>query len=44
MLNKLNKWVERNPTASAGDRATAENLIKDLDNAMGNRNGKKYAI
>ena len=42
MIAALNKWVEKNPTASAGDRAIAENLLKDLANAMGNGNGKKY--
>lgn len=34
-LRGLNKWLGANPIASPGDRATAENLIKDLEDAMG---------
>lgn len=30
----LGRWLERNPTASAGDRAAAENVIRDMQNAL----------
>jgi hypothetical protein len=30
----LEKWLKNNPTARAGDRAAAENIIKDLQNAL----------
>jgi hypothetical protein len=36
----LKKWIESNPTASPGDRAAAENILKDLHNAL---NGGKDA-
>jgi hypothetical protein len=35
MINKFEKWLRNNPTARAGDRAAAENIIKDLSNALG---------
>lgn len=31
----LERWLRNNPTASAGDRAAAENVVKDLKNALG---------
>lgn len=31
----LKKWLKNNPTARSGDRAAAENMIKDLRNALG---------
>jgi len=33
-IRNLNKWLKNNPTASAGDRAAAENIILDLRNAL----------
>jgi hypothetical protein len=30
----LEKWIQNNPTAPSGDRAIAENLFRDLNNAM----------
>ncbi|MER5227498.1 hypothetical protein [Streptomyces flaveus] len=30
----LTKWLRNNPTASADDRAAAENLIRDVQNAL----------
>jgi hypothetical protein len=30
----LEKWIRNNPTASPGDRASAENVLKDLQNAL----------
>jgi hypothetical protein len=30
----LQKWLEENPAASGGDRAAAENVIKDMSNAL----------
>lgn len=30
----LERWVRDNPTASPGDRAAAENTLKDLQNAL----------
>lgn len=35
MVTKLEKWLRNNPNASHGDRAAAENIIKDLQNALG---------
>ncbi|MDJ0652188.1 MAG: hypothetical protein QNJ27_04215 [Simkaniaceae bacterium] len=35
MINALEKWLRNNPTAGPGDRAAAENIIKDLRNALG---------
>ena len=34
-ITALEKWLERNPTARPGDRAAAENVIKDTRNAIG---------
>lgn len=31
------KWLEKNPNASASDRAVAENILRDMQNAL---NGK----
>jgi hypothetical protein len=33
-IKKLESWLRQNPTASLGDRAAAENIIKDLKNAL----------
>lgn len=33
----LEKWLNKNPTASPGDRAAAENVIKDMRNAIDGR-------
>jgi len=30
----LRRWLARNPAASAGDRAAAEDVIRDLENAL----------
>lgn len=30
----LERWLEKNPTASPGDRAAAENVLRDLRNAL----------
>ncbi|RYF31151.1 MAG: hypothetical protein EOO23_03420, partial [Comamonadaceae bacterium] len=30
----LQKWIDKNPTASPGDRAAAENVLRDLQNAL----------
>ena len=35
MITPLEKWLKNNPTATPGDRAAAENIIKDLRNALG---------
>jgi RHS repeat-associated protein len=35
MINVFEKWLRNNPTARPGDRAAAENIIKDLRNALG---------
>ena len=34
MILRLERWLQNNPTASSGDRAAAENIIKDLRNAL----------
>ena len=34
-ISRLSKWLRENPEASPGDRAAAENVIKDLENALG---------
>lgn len=34
-IKRLEKWLENNPTASPGDRAAAENVIKDMQDALG---------
>jgi RHS repeat-associated protein len=31
---RLQRWLSRNPTASHGDRAAAENVLRDLQNAL----------
>ena len=31
---ELTKWLKNNPTASAGDRAAAENVLRDMSNAL----------
>lgn len=33
-IRALDDWLARNPTASPGDRAAAENVIKDMQNAL----------
>lgn len=33
-LNGLKDWLARNATASPGDRAAAENMIMDLEDAL----------
>ena len=33
-LPKLQRWLQQNPTASAGDRAAIENIIYDLHDAL----------
>jgi len=35
MINALEKWLRNNPSARPGDRAAAENIIKDLRNSLG---------
>ncbi len=35
MIIRLEKWLRKNPTANPGDRAAAENVIKDIMNALG---------
>lgn len=34
-LRALNRWMKNNPTAASSDRAAVENIIKDLNDAMG---------
>ncbi len=34
-ITTLAKWLKNNSTASPGDRAAAENIIKDIRNALG---------
>lgn len=34
-IRALEKWLDKNPTASPGDRAAAENVILDLQNSLG---------
>ena len=34
---ELTKWLKNNPTASAGDRAAAENVLRDMSNALKGR-------
>ena len=34
MIKALDKWLRTHPTASPGDRAAAENVIKDLQDAL----------
>jgi RHS repeat-associated protein len=33
-IRSLEKWLERNPTARASDRAAAENVKRDMENAL----------
>ena len=40
-INRLDDWIRNNPTALSGDRAAAENILKDLHNALnGGKDGK----
>ncbi|WP_316355615.1 hypothetical protein [Candidatus Neptunichlamydia sp. REUL1] len=34
-ITQIEKWLRNNPSASHGDRAAAENIIKDILNALG---------
>jgi hypothetical protein len=34
-ITRLERWLKNNPNASSGDRAAAENIIKDLKDALG---------
>ena len=36
-IRALKKWIEKNPTAPPGDRAAAENVIRDMSNALEGR-------
>ena len=36
-IKGLQRWINGNPGASLGDRAAAENVLKDLQNAMSGR-------
>ena len=36
-IRALERWLSRNPTARPGDRAAAENVIRDMSNALGGR-------
>jgi hypothetical protein len=36
-LRGLQNWLRRNPAASGADRSVAENLIRQLDDALGGR-------
>ena len=36
-IRGLTRWLEKNPTARPNDRAAAENVIKDLQNALSGR-------
>jgi hypothetical protein len=33
-ITALQKWLDRNPVATPGDRAAAENVIRDMSNAL----------
>jgi hypothetical protein len=35
----LERWLAKNPTASPGDRAAAENVLREMQNALGGGNG-----
>ncbi len=35
LIKSFETWLRKNPTATTGDRAAAENIIKDLKNALG---------
>ena len=40
-INRLDDWIRNNPRALSGDRAAAENILKDLHNALnGGKDGK----
>ena len=34
MINALNNWLRSHPAARPGDRAAAENVLRDLQNAL----------
>ena len=34
-VNALNKWIRKNPNASASDRSAAQSMLDDLNNALG---------
>ena len=36
-IRALERWLSKNPAARPGDRAAAENVIKDMSNALGGR-------
>ena len=36
-IRSLERWLSNNPTARPGDRAAAENVIRDMSNALGGR-------
>jgi hypothetical protein len=35
LINSFESWLKQNSTARLGDQAAAENIIKDLRNALG---------
>lgn len=37
MVTALGRWLDNNPSASPGDRAAAENVIRDMTDALGGR-------
>ena len=36
-ITRIQKWIKRNATARPGDRAAAENVLRDLQNALGGK-------
>jgi RHS repeat-associated protein len=36
-IRSLERWLSNNPTARPGDRAAAENVVRDMSNALGGR-------
>lgn len=36
-IRALERWMSNNPTARPGDRAAAENVIRDMSNALNGR-------
>jgi hypothetical protein len=36
-IKSLEKWLKKNPAARPGDRAAAENIIRDMKNALGGK-------
>lgn len=36
-VTRLDNWLKKNPTASPGDRAAAENVMRDLQDALGGK-------